>query len=77
MIGSGGKGHSALAIAEMLLNRYGSLLSLMKIQMHEWLTITGIEKTKAIQMLGMFELFQRIEKHKYYLMNLKDEHSYF
>lgn len=63
IIGSGVKGHSALAIAEMLLNRYGSLLSLMKIQMHEWLTIPGIEKTKAIQMLGMFELFQRIEKH--------------
>jgi DNA repair protein RadC len=72
MIGSGVKGHSALAIAEMLLNRYGSLLSLMKIQMHEWLTIPGIEKTKAIQMLGMFELFQRIEKHDLPTVKLHD-----
>jgi DNA repair protein RadC len=69
MIGSGVRGHSALVIADMLLNRYGSLIGLMRVPLHEWLTIPGIEKTKAIQLLGMFELFQRIEKHE--LPNIK------
>lgn len=62
VIASGIKGHSALAIADMLMNRYGSLLELMKIPLHEWLTIPGIKKNKAMLMLGIFELYQRLEK---------------
>jgi DNA repair protein RadC len=72
MIGSGVQGHSALVIADMLLNRYGSLIGLMRVPLHEWLTIPGFKKTKAIQLLGMFELFQRIEKHELPTVKLND-----
>jgi len=72
MIGSGVKGHSALSIAEMLINKYGSLVALMKIPLHEWLSIPGIQKTKAIQLLGMFELFQRLEKQELPQVKLND-----
>ena len=72
MIGSGVQGHSALVIADMLLNRYGSLIGLMRVPLHEWLTIPGFKKTKAIQLLGMFELFQRIEKHELTTVKLND-----
>jgi DNA repair protein RadC len=56
----------------MLLNRYGSLIGLMRVPLHEWLTIPGFKKTKAIQLLGMFELFQRIEKHELPTVKLND-----
>lgn len=72
MIGSGVKGHSALAIAEMLINRHGSLVGLMKIPLHEWLAIPGFQRTKALQMLGMFELFLRLEKHDLPKVKLND-----
>jgi DNA repair protein RadC len=61
LIGSGISGHSALSIAETLLNSYGSLIALMKLPLHTWLTIPGIQQTKAITLMGMFELFLRLE----------------
>lgn len=75
MVGSGVKGHSALSIAEMLINKYGSLVALMKIPLHEWLNIPGIQKTKAIQLLGMFELFQRLERQELPQIKLNDPHK--
>jgi DNA repair protein RadC len=72
MIGSGIPGLSALAIAQGLLVRYGSLVALMRIPLHEWIAIPGIQRTKAIQLLGMFELFQRLEKHDLGTIRLND-----
>jgi DNA repair protein RadC len=63
MIGAGIRGQSALAIASQLLDRYGSLVALMRVPFHEWVALPGIHKAKAIQIMGMFELFQRLEKH--------------
>jgi DNA repair protein RadC len=62
LIGSGIPGQSALMIAEQLLHRYGSLIGLMRVPFHEWIATPGIHKTKAIQLLCIFELFQRLEK---------------
>ena len=72
IIASGIQGQSALAIAEHLLHRYGSLLALMRVPFHEWITVPGIHKTKAIQLLGIFELFQRLEKHDLSSVRLSD-----
>jgi DNA repair protein RadC len=62
IIGSGVKGQSALAIAESILNQYGGLIPLTRISIHQWMEIDGINKVKALQLMTLFELFQRLEK---------------
>jgi DNA repair protein RadC len=72
LIGSGISGHSALNIAEYLLNTYGSLIALMKLPFHHWLTIPGIHQTKALVMMGVFELFLRLERQELPTTRLKE-----
>ncbi len=60
LLGSGGKGYSALDSANSLLDRYGTLTGLMDRGLDEIATIHGISTVRAIRLAAAFELCQRI-----------------
>ena len=72
LLSSGIKGRSVLVIAESILNEYGSLIALSKLGMHQWMLIPGINKIKALQMLTIFEIFQRLEKSDLQMLRLNE-----
>lgn len=77
MLSSGTKGFSVLSLAESILNTFGSVSEMMKIPLHQWLEFRGISHVKAIQIMAMFELFQRIEKEGLDAICFKDPHAIF
>jgi DNA repair protein RadC len=62
VIRTGTKGQSVLELAESIMNTYGSMSHVVRVPYHEWLEHRGISHVKAIELMAIFELFQRIEK---------------
>ena len=58
-IGNSKKRISALDLAKKLLGRYGSLKSLLDLSLSEFLSIKGVGKAKAAQVIAAFELGRR------------------
>ncbi|MEA2016494.1 MAG: DNA repair protein RadC [Actinomycetota bacterium] len=58
-IGNSKKRISALDLAKKLLSRYGSLKSILDLSLSEFLSIKGIGKAKAAQVIAAFELGRR------------------
>jgi len=72
MLSSGIKGQSVMVIADQIMKSCGSLSSFVKLTFPQWLDMPGISHVKALQMLAMIELFQRIEKEGVETMSFKD-----
>lgn len=62
LLGSGGPGYSALDSAHALLDKYGTLASLMGRPLDEIATVRGIKTVRAIRLAAAFELCQRVLK---------------
>jgi DNA repair protein RadC len=77
LLASGIKGRSVLVIAESILNTHGSLIALSRLGMNQWMQISGINKIKALQMMTVFEIFQRLEKSDLPMLKLNDPNAIF
>jgi DNA repair protein RadC len=62
LLGSGGPGYSALDSAQALLDRYGTLGSLMDRPLDEITATRGIKAVRAIRLAAAFEFCQRVLK---------------
>jgi DNA repair protein RadC len=60
LVGSGGRGYSAEDVARGLLERYGTLASLMGRPLREVAGVRGIGAVKAIRLAAAYELARRI-----------------
>lgn len=72
LLSSGIKGQSVMVIAEHIMKACGSLSSFVKLTFPQWIDMPGISQVKALQMLAMIELFQRIEKEGIEHISFKD-----
>ena len=62
LLGSGGRGYTALDAASALLERYGTLGSLMGRALEEVAAVRGIKAVRAIRLAAAYELCQRVLK---------------
>lgn len=62
LLGSGGRGYSALDSAKALLEKYGTLSGLMDHALDELASIRGIKSVRAIRLAAAYELCQRLLK---------------
>jgi len=62
LLGSGGRGFSALDSANALLDKYGTLGGLMNRSLAEVAQIRGIKVVRAIRLAAAFEICQRLLK---------------
>jgi len=62
LLGSGGRGYSALDSATALLDKYGTLGGLMNRSLEEIAQIRGIKVVRAIRLAAAYEICQRLLK---------------
>lgn len=62
LLGSGGRGYSALDSANALLDKYGTLGGLMNRSLEEVAQIRGIKVVRAIRLAAAYEICQRLLK---------------
>ncbi len=60
LLGSGGRGYSALDSANALLDKYGTLAGLMNRPLDEIAQIRGIKVVRAIRLAAAYEICQRL-----------------
>jgi DNA repair protein RadC len=60
LLGSGGRGYSALDSANALLDKYGTLAGLMGRPLAEVAQVRGIKAVRAIRLAAAFEICQRL-----------------
>jgi DNA repair protein RadC len=60
---TGTKNHSAEQIAEMLLDKFGSLTNIMGHKLRELMEVEGIGPVRATQVAAFFELTKRVIRH--------------
>ena len=60
LLGSGGRGYTALDSANALLDKYGTLAGLMNRPLDEIARIRGIKATRAIRLAAALDLCQRL-----------------
>ena len=63
LIGTGGRGYTALDCANHVLERYGTLANLMDQPLIGLTETRGVNTVKAIRIAAAFELAARIVKH--------------
>ena len=62
LLGSGGRGYSALDSANALLDKYGMLSGLMNRSLEEIAQVKGIKVVRAIRLAAAYEICQRLLK---------------
>jgi DNA repair protein RadC len=62
LLGSGGRGYSALDSANALLDKYGTLAGLMDRLLDEIADVKGIKVVRAIRLAAAYEICQRLLK---------------
>ena len=62
LLGSGGRGYSALDSANALLDKYGTLAGLMDRPLDEIADVKGIKVVRAIRLAAAYEICQRLLK---------------
>ena len=62
LLGSGGRGYSALDSANALLDKYGTLTGLMDRPLDEIADVKGIKVVRAIRLAAAYEICQRLLK---------------
>jgi len=60
LLGSGGRGYSALDSANALLDKYGTLAGLMNRSLDEIAQVKGIKVVRAIRLAAAYEICQRL-----------------
>ena len=60
LLGSGGRGYSALDSANALLDKYGTLAGMMNRPLDEIARIRGIKVVRAIRLAAAYEICQRL-----------------
>ena len=60
LVGSGGRGYSAEDVAREILERHGTLASLMGKRLQDLASIRGIGAVKAIRLAAAYEMARRI-----------------
>ena len=60
LLGSGGRGYSAIDSANALLDKYGTLGGLMNRSLAEVAQILGIKAVRAIRLAAAYEICQRL-----------------
>jgi DNA repair protein RadC len=60
LLGSGGRGYSALDSANELLDKYGMLSGLMNRSLEEIAQVKGIKVVRAIRLAAAYEICQRL-----------------
>jgi DNA repair protein RadC len=62
LLGSGGRGYSALDSANALLDKYGTLAGLMNRPLNDVAEVRGIKAVRAIRLAAAYEICQRLLK---------------
>jgi len=62
LLGSGGPGYTALDAARLLLDKYGTLGSLMDQPLDAIAGVRGIKTVRAVRLAAAFEFCQRVLK---------------
>ena len=62
LLGSGGRGYSALDSARALLDQYGTLAGLMDRPLDEVAQVKGIKVVRAVRLAAAYEICQRLLK---------------
>jgi len=62
LIGSGGRGYSAEGVARNLMERFGTLSSMMGKPLKDIAAIRGIGAVKAIRLAAAYEIARRLVK---------------
>jgi DNA repair protein RadC len=62
LLGSGGRGYSAVDSANALLDKYGTLAGLMDRPLDEIAQVRGIKVVRAIRLAAAYEICQRLLK---------------
>jgi DNA repair protein RadC len=62
LLGSGGPGYTALDSARELLDKFGTLSSLMDRPLDEIAAVRGIKTVRAVRLAAAFEFCQRVLK---------------
>jgi DNA repair protein RadC len=62
LLGSGGRGYSALDSANALLDKYGTLAGMMNRPLNEVAQVRGIKAVRAIRLAAAYEICQRLLK---------------
>jgi DNA repair protein RadC len=62
LLGSGGRGYSALDSANALLEKYGTLAGMMDHSLTEIAQVKGIKVVRAIRLAAAYEICQRLLK---------------
>ena len=62
LLGSGGRGYSALDSANALLDKYGTLAGLMDRPLDEIADVKGVKAVRAIRLAAAYEICQRLLK---------------
>ena len=62
LLGSGGRGYSALDSANALLEKNGTLSGLMNRSLEELAQVKGIKVVRAIRLAAAYEICQRLLK---------------
>ena len=62
VLGSGGRGYSALDSANALLDKYGTFAGLMDRPLSDLAGVRGIKATRAIRLAATYEICQRLLK---------------
>ena len=62
LLGSGGRGYTALDSARALLDQYGTLAGLMNRPLDEVARVKGIKEVRAIRLAAAYEICQRLLK---------------
>lgn len=62
LLGSGGRGYSALDSAQALMDKYGTLAGLMNRPLDEVAQVRGIKVVRAVRLAAAFEICQRLLK---------------
>ena len=60
LLGSGGRGYSALDSANALLDKYGTLAGLMDRPLKDIAEVKGIKEVRAIRLAATYEICQRL-----------------
>lgn len=72
ILGSGTKNYSVDKIAQKVLEQTDNLVSLMELDLKDLIEIPGIQKTKALQILGGIELSKRALRCSCYSKKIDD-----
>lgn len=71
IIGSGTTKYNAIDLSKNIIDKYKNLETISSLTINELTSFDGIGKTKALKILAIFELLERIKNEKFFILDKK------